>query len=174
MQIKRDVLPALSEKDVKLFAIGIGTAESAKTFANQLEFPAELLFADESDTTEAHAAVGTRNTKRDANGKQVFEGVDSMWSQDTMDGIAARGRGDLNAITGNLFKPGPYKPLMPPSKGLFDQTAIEKTMVQGGIIIFDGNEEMFSHYDASSGAHADLAEVVRVAMATEPRQQAAI
>ena len=38
------------------------------------------LFADESDTTDAYAAAGTRNTQRDAGGKQVFEGVESMWS----------------------------------------------------------------------------------------------
>jgi len=42
----------------------------------------------------------------------------------------ARGRDDLNAITGSLFKPGPYKPLMPKGKGLFDPKAIERTMVQ--------------------------------------------
>ena len=36
-------------------------------------------------------------------------------------------------------------------------------MVQGGTFVFDGAEEIFAHYDASSGAHADLDEVIRIA-----------
>ena len=147
MQLRRDVLPALNDADVKLFAVGIGSGESARTFAEKIEFPAELLFADESDNADAHSAVGTRNTKRDATtGKQIFEGVESMWSAETNDAIKARGRDDLNSITGNPFNPGPYVPLMP--KGTF---------------VFDGAEEIFAHYDASSGAHADLDEVIRIA-----------
>lgn len=163
MQLRRDVLPALTDADVKLYAVGIGSASSAKTFAEKIEFPADLLFADESATSDAHAAVGTRNTKRDEKGKAIFEGVDSMWSSATADALKTRGRDDLNAITGNPFAPGPYVPLMPKGNGIFDPTVIERTMVQGGTFVFDGGDVLFSHYDASSGAHADLAEVVRVA-----------
>jgi hypothetical protein len=130
VQLKRDVLPALTAADVKLFAVGIGSHGSAREFAEALDFPAELLLADESEDVLAHAAAGTRNTRRDENGKAVFEGVESMWSGKTTAAIEARGRDDLNAITGNLFKPGPYKPLMPKGKGLFDPKAIERTMVQ--------------------------------------------
>ena len=172
-QIKRDVLPPLQNDDIKLFAIGIGSAESAKTFADQLEFPAQLLFADDSDDSDAYAAAGTRNTKRDANGKQIFEGVDSMWSSATTDALAKRGKDDLDSVVGSLFKPGPYKPLMPKGKGLFDPKAVEKTFVQGGTFIYDGSEEIFAHYDAASGVHADLDEVVRVATAARPVPAAA-
>lgn len=159
------MLPALSDNDVKLFAIGIGDVNSARTFAEQIEFPSEILFADESDTTEAHAAAGTRNTRRDANGKQIFEGVDSMLNAATMEAVDKRGRDDLNSITGSLFNPGPYKPLMPKGKGLFDARAVEKTLVQGGTFVYDGAEQLFAHYDQASGVHADLAEVVRIATA---------
>lgn len=158
------MLPELPA-DVNLYAVGIGSVESASTFAEKIQFPAELLFADESDNSEAYAAVGTRNTKRDENGKAVFEGVESMWSSATMDGIKARGRTDLNSITGSVFKPGPYKPLMPTGNGLFDPRVMEKTMVQGGAFVFDGSEEIFAHYDQSSGAHVDLQVLVRVATA---------
>lgn len=167
MQLRRDVLPALNDADVKLFAIGIGSAESARVFAEKIEFPADLLFADESDTADAHSAVGTRNTNRDADGKQIFEGIGSMWSAETNDAIKARGRDDLNSITGNPFQPGPYTPLMPMGKSLFDPKAMERTMVQGGMFVFDGGEEIFAHCDASSGAHADLEEVIRVAIAKD-------
>ena len=162
------MLPAIASADnVKLFSVGIGSAEAAKTFAEKIEFPAALLFADESDTTDAYAAAGTRNTQRDAGGKQVFEGVESMWSAATNRAIQARGRNDLNSITGNLFAPGPYVPLMPKGQGLFDPRAMERTMVQGGTFVFDGDEQIFTHYDSSSGAHADLGEVVQ--LATEGR-----
>jgi hypothetical protein len=163
VQLKRDVLPALTAADVKLFAVGIGSHGSAREFAEALDFPAELLLADESEDVLAHAAAGTRNTRRDENGKALFEGVESMWSGKTTAAIEARGRDDLNAITGNLFKPGPYKPLMPKGKGLFDPKAIERTMVQGGAWVFEGESELFTHLDYSSGDHADLQEVVRVA-----------
>ena len=153
------MIPALSEKDVKVVAVGIGDAVSAKTFAEKIDFPAELLFADESDNTDAYAAAGTRNTKRDPNGKQIFEGIESMWSSNTNDALAKRGKADLDAITGSIFKPGPYVPLMPKGNGLFDPKAIEKTMVQGGCFVYDGAEEIYAHYDASSGVHADLDEV---------------
>ena len=159
LQRRRDVLPALVATGVKLFAVGIGSQESALEFADRLEFPAELMLADTSEEADAYAAVGTRNTQRDATGKQIFEGVESMWSQRTNDAIKARGRDDLNEITGSLFNPGPYKPLMPTGP-----KAMERTFVQGGAFVFEGSKELYGHYDFSSGDHADLDEVVRVAL----------
>ena len=132
------------------------------------------MLVDESEDSLAHAAAGTRNTKRDENGKAVFEGVESMWSSKTTDGIEARGRDDLNGVIGGLFKPGPYKPLMPRASSkrpfatrgplpLFDPKVLERTMVQGGAFVFDGEQEVFAHLDFSSGDHADLGELVRLA-----------
>lgn len=157
-QLRRDVLPALNEADVKLFAVGIGSAASALEFAERVEFPPELLLADESEEADVYAAVGTRNTQRDERGKQIFEGVESMWSKQTNDALSARGKQDLDSVVGGLFKPGPYKPLMPTGP-----KAMERTFVQGGTFVFDGSTELFSHYDFSSGVHADLDEVVMVA-----------
>lgn len=154
------MLPALDEADVKLFAVGIGTSESALKFAESVEFPPELLLADESMRADAYAAVGTRNTKRDEKDKQIFEGVESMWSKRTNDAIKSRGRDDLNSVVGQLFQPGPYQPLMPTGP-----KAMERTFVQGGTFVFDGSTELFAHYDFSSGDHADLDEVIRVATA---------
>ena len=148
------MLPALTEANVRLFAVGIGSADAAREFAERIDFPTELLMADESEDSLAHAAAGTRNTRRDENGKAVFEGVESMWSSRTTEGIEARGRDDLNGVIGGLFKPGPYKPLMPKGKGLFDPKVMERTMVQGGAFVFDGDQELFAHLDFSSGAAA--------------------
>lgn len=160
MQLNRDVLPKLTKAGVKLFIVGIGSLESARTFAEQVGLPANVLLADESEETDAYAAIGTRNTRRDEEGKMVFEGIESMWSQKTNDGLKARGRDDLNAVVGGLFKPGIYKPLMPQGP-----KAMDRTFVQGATFIFDGSKEIFQHFDFSSGDHADLEEVVRVATA---------
>lgn len=148
------MLPAATDAGVQVLAVGIGSAESAATFAEQTGFPAERLLADASDFSNAYTAIGTRNTQRDERGKQQFEGIQSMWSAKTNDAIKRRGRDDLNAIL-KL-----YKPLMP--KG---EKAMEQTFVQGATLVFDGDKELFAHYDFSSGDHADLDEVVRVATA---------
>ena len=122
-----------------------------------------MLFVDTSDTSDTYAAAGTRNTKRDAAGKAVFEGVGSMWSDATNNAIKERGRDDLNAITGSLFNPGIYKPLMP--KGSTMQRTFEQTMVQGASFVFEGETVLMEHYDESSGAHASLDELLRIAEA---------
>ena len=51
----------------------------------------------------------------------------------------------------------------PPTMG----KAMERTFVQGGTFVFDGSKELFSHFDYSSGDHADLEEVVRVATSSQ-------
>ena len=60
-----------------------------------------------------------------------------MWSQATNDALKARGKKDLDAITGSLFNPGIYTPLMP--KGSTMTRSMEKTMVQGGSFVFEGD-----------------------------------
>ncbi|CAH0365869.1 unnamed protein product, partial [Pelagomonas calceolata] len=65
-----------------------------------------MLYVDDSDESEAYRAAGTRNTKRKPDGKADFEGIGSMWSQATNDALKERGKKDLDAITGSLFKPG--------------------------------------------------------------------
>lgn len=38
-----------------------------------------------------------------------------------------------------------------------------QALQQGGVVIFDGRKAIWVHHDPSTGAHADLDEVVRVA-----------
>ena len=52
--------PNPNQADVKLFAVGIGSHDAAREFADALDFPAELLLADESEDVLAHSAAGTR------------------------------------------------------------------------------------------------------------------
>ena len=158
MELKRDALPALSGKGVKLLVVGIGSVESGSIFAERTGFPMDMLLVDESEETEAYKSVGTRNSQRDVdnNNKQIFEGVQSMWSKATNDAIKERGRDDLNEITGSLFKPGIYKPMMP--------STIEATLVQGASFVFKGKEALLEHYDESSGAHVSVDDLLEAAL----------
>ena len=106
MQLRRDALPALEKAGVGLAVVGIGSLDAGETFASRTEFPKSMLYVDDSDESETYRAAGTRNTKRKPDGKADFEGIGSMWSQSTNDALKARGKKDLDAITGSLFKPG--------------------------------------------------------------------
>ena len=100
MQLRRDALPALEKAGVGLAVVGIGSLDAGETFASRTEFPKSMLYVDDSDESEAYRAAGTRNTKRKPDGKADFEGIGSMWSQSTNDALKARGKADLDAITG--------------------------------------------------------------------------
>ena len=75
--------------------------------------------------------------------------------------LKERGKADLDAITGSFFKPGIYTPLMP--KGSTMTRSMEKTMVQGGSFVFEGDDVLFEHYDESSGAHAGIDDILKAA-----------
>ena len=161
VQLRRDALPALEAANVGLAVVGIGSLDAGETFATRTEFPKSMLSVDDSDESETYRAAGTRNTKRKPDGKADFEGIGSMWSQATNDALKARGKADLDAITGSLFNPGIYKPLMP--KGSTMTRSMEKTMVQGGSFVFEGDAVLFEHYDESSGAHAGIDDILKAA-----------
>ena len=161
MQLRRDALPALEAANVGLAVVGIGSLDVGETFASRTEFPKSMLYVDDSDESETYRAAGTRNTKRKPDGKADFEGIGSMWSQATNDALKERGKADLDAITGSLFNPGIYKPLMP--KGSTMTRSMEKTMVQGGSFVFEGDAVLFEHYDESSGAHAGIDDILKAA-----------
>ena len=158
VQLKRDALPALDKNGVKLFIVGIGSLESGQEFSERTGFPMDMLLVDESEETEAYKSIGTRNSQRNVENKnkQIFEGVQSMWSSATTEAIKDRGRDDLNAITGSLFKPGIYKPMMPKT--------IEATLVQGASFVFDGKNVLLEHYDESSGAHVSVEDLLEAAL----------
>ena len=161
VQLRRDALPALEAANVGLAVVGIGSLDAGETFASRTEFPKSMLYVDDSDESETYRAAGTRNTKRKPDGKADFEGIGSMWSQATNDALKTRGKKDLDAITGSLFKPGIYTPLMP--KGSTMTRSMEKTMVQGGSFVFEGDDVLFEHYDESSGAHAGIDDILKAA-----------
>jgi len=159
VQLQRDVYPALQKNNIPLIVVGIGSVESGRTFADQLNFPSDLLFFDTTEQTRAYETIATRNSQRDPEtGKQIFEGIESMWSPATTGALEDRGTDDLDSIVGKplLFQPGPYKPLMP--------ATIEATLVQGASFVFDGKTTILEHYDESSGAHVTIEELLDAAL----------
>ena len=48
-------------------------------------------------------------------------------------------------------------------KGSTMTRSMEKTMVQGGSFVFEGDACLFEHYDESSGAHAGIDDILQAA-----------
>ena len=50
-----------------------------------------------------------------------------------------------------------WKPWIPPK--------LDQGLQQGGMFVFRGDQVLFSHFDPATGAHADIATVLSVALA---------
>lgn len=141
VQLRRDVLPKLEDEGVKMLCVGIGTLETARKFCDHVDFPQANLYADPENS--AYTALN------------LVKGVQqTFFTIDTPLSILARaqkdGAADLIAATAK------WKPWLPP---LSDQG-----LQQGGAFVFDGESLLFSHYDPSTGAHADLDQVLSAAL----------
>lgn len=137
----RDVQPELDAAGVQLRCVGIGTLETAEKFCDHVAFPRELLFADPENA--AYAELGM--TKGLAT---------TFFSPETPLAILRRvqkdGATDLLAATAR------WKPWLPPKS--------DQGLQQGGALVFDGPKLVYSHYDPSTGAHADLNDVLAAAL----------
>lgn len=140
-QIQQQVKPALDQKQIALVCVGIGTPERAKEFCAHVGFPEENLYADpENGCYDALA---------------LYKGVQrTFFTADTPLSIAARlqkdGAQELVKATAR------WKPWIPPK--------LDQGLQQGGLFVFDGPQLKFSHYDPSTGAHANLDDVLNAAL----------
>lgn len=162
LQLKRDWLPKLEKAGARLVAIGIGSADSACEFASRVGLPAEFVFAD--GEASAYKAVDMINTNFAEDGAQ--RGA-RMLSESTFKAIQKRANGrpwsffglfdiPFSATNDDLEKAKEiYKPLMPEGDDVMD-----KTMIQGGTLVFKGREQLFLHRDSSVGVHAELDKVL--------------
>ncbi|GAB5367469.1 hypothetical protein AAMO2058_001232800 [Amorphochlora amoebiformis] len=142
-QVERDVLPILKENGIKLIAVGIGTGERAKEFCAHIPFPEENLFADPENA--CYTALGLK------------KGVaTTFFRPETPFAILARankdGAKDLLEATKR------WKPWIPPK--------LDQGLQQGGTFVFKGDEQLFEHFDPSTGAHANLDDVLSAAVST--------
>lgn len=144
-QICRDLKPNLDQAKVQLVCVGIGTSARAKEFCEHVGFPEDSLYSDPDN--QCYTALGLKS------------GFATTFLQPTTPlSIAARlkkdGASDLLAATGR------WKPWIPPQ--------LEQGLQQGGMLVFEGPSLIWSHYDPSTGAHADLNQVVEVS--TSPKE----
>jgi hypothetical protein len=135
------VKPKLDEKGVKLYLVSIGTYERSKEFAKATGFPAENLFVDPETLT--YQALGLAKGVR-----QTFFSMDTPMA--IMKRIDGNALGDLKDVLGR------WQPWNPPKP--------DQALNQGGMFVFDGEKCIFEHFDASTGAHADITEVLGLAL----------
>jgi len=104
-------------------------------------FPKENLFADPENT--CYSSLGLK--------KGV---VTTFFNQETPFSILARAQNDgAKDLVDALSR---WKPWIPPK--------LDQGLQQGGTFVFAGNQEVFQHFDPSTGAHADLNQVLTAAL----------
>mmetsp|Transcript_25050 Transcript_25050/g.42844 ORF Transcript_25050/g.42844 Transcript_25050/m.42844 type:complete len:157 (-) Transcript_25050:406-876(-) len=139
--IARDALPKLLEANVALRCVGIGTVERGQEFCEHVGFPPELLFSDPENA--AYSALGLKKGV-----ETTFFTIDTPLS--ILERAKKNGAKDLIEATSR------WKAWLPPKN--------DQGLQQGGAFVFEGDTLLFGHYDPSTGAHADLDDVLRAAI----------
>jgi len=135
-QLRDKVLPA--NKNVKLFFVGIGSADAAKEFATQLDIDPAICFGDEG------GVMG------DVLGLE--KGIKTMWNPPAVNQMMSRNDKKELEDLGNSYKNAVdnvgFKNLAPENT--------KDTLRQGGTFIFRGTEPIFEYYDSKVGDNADI------------------
>lgn len=164
IQLKRDWMPQLEAAGAKLLVVGVGSAESAKTYAEEVGLPPEIVFGDAG--AAAYQALNFVNSDFEEDGRQ--RGM-RMLTEKTSKAVQSRANGRPLSFFGLFDIPflftnddleaakEIYKPLMPQGDNQMDLT-----LVQGGAVVFRGEEQLYKHRDTSVGVHATLEKVVSV------------
>jgi len=137
---------------VKLVAVGIGTVERGQEFCDHVGFPRGALFCDPDNL--AYSALGLNFGAGDTffNPATPYAILDRLAfkADPRAGGSTLGGAQDLGKALAR------WKPWIPPK--------LEQGLQQGGTFVFEGDQEVFSHYDPSTGAHADLNLVLAAAL----------
>lgn len=141
--------PAPPSRPPTLAVIGIGDAEAGKLFAETVDFPPNLLYAD--PTGAAYQNIGFYKEL----GRLFF-------ARATQQAFKDKGKQERVKALLPSYKPGK---LIPKDTSL--------TVQQGGVIVvkYSGKkgekegEIVFQHFDEGTGAHADWSEVLAAAVA---------
>lgn len=123
-----------------MYLVTIGTPESGAKFAERTGFPADQLLVDPQSALYDVLPFnrGIRAT---------------FFKAETGKAISERMKSGTDATLKSVLKD--YTMLMPPRT--------EQAFIQGGVLLFQGPELVWAHFDPSTAAHADLGEVVRLA-----------
>eukprot|EP01025_Chloroclados_australasicus_P016178 TRINITY_DN17_c0_g2_i1.p3 TRINITY_DN17_c0_g2~~TRINITY_DN17_c0_g2_i1.p3 ORF type:complete len:143 (-),score=18.59 TRINITY_DN17_c0_g2_i1:459-887(-) len=131
--MNRDLLPKLTDLNVKLFFVGIGPRTNAIKFAEGINFPQDILFADPE--AACYAALQTNS------GFEFLPLIQSM--------------------TNKLFK-DKFKNFKEVLKGyqLSTPNKVQQVTIQGSLWVVKGEETKWLWYDKSVGDHADFEEIM--------------
>jgi len=176
--------------------VGIGTVERGREFCAHVEFPVEALLCDPDNVAysalglkfgvadtffnpetpyaiarrlaasvvapkaaPAPAAAAVAATKVSEQGGKGASSPSSSPSSSLL-AIENRGAADLAAALAR------WKPWIPPK--------LEQGLQQGGMFVFNGDQEAFSYYDPSTGSHADLNTVLIAALEADGGEKTAL
>jgi len=134
VQLRRDLKPQLDAANIKLLLVSIGKPSTGKEFAQGTSFPEENLYAD-VDNVCYDALNFYSGFMRTFFDKSTATSMQDRWSKDGAD--------DLKSVMKS------YKPLMNLKEN-------SQSLIQGGLVCFDGTQSVFFHKDQGTGAHADF------------------
>lgn len=127
-----------------MFFIGIGSAEAAKEFADNLNIDATICFADQDGKIGDELALE--------------QGLKTMWNPPAVDQMMGRNDEDSLKELGESFKKAVdnigFKKLAPEQ--------MKDTLRQGGTFIFRGNKLIFEHYDEKVGDNCSIDSILQV------------
>lgn len=141
VQLTRDVKPKLDSMDTKLYMVSIGTPERSKDFVARTGFPADRLFLDPDNVT--YNALGLTCTLQET----FFNPVTPL---SLFKRMSSGEMGDLWKMLDG------WEPWMTPN-------GPKQAMQQGGILMFQGDQLLYSYYDRATGDHADLTKLLTLA-----------
>jgi len=145
-QLERDVKPLLDERGIGMYLGSIGTPERGMAFCDQTGFSRDRMLADPTGSL-----YPPLNMKKGV--KETFfskETPMAIW-RDVQSGRIE----DLKGVMQRWTKQELW---IPPEQ--------DQAFQQGGIVIFRGKETVWVHRDRATGDHADLDEVVRIAISS--------
>ena len=125
-----------------MFFIGVGTAEAAAEFAQQLDIDPALCFGDEGGV-----AGDTLSLKK---------GVGTMWNPPAVSAMMERNDQESLTALGEAYK------------NAADNIGIQNlaprdmkdTLRQGGTFVFKGDELLLEHYDDKVGDNANIEDIL--------------
>ena len=127
-----------------MYAVGIGTAEKAKLVADHVGYSSTNLLADPDNILYDALSLNSGLQRTFFNPATPYA---------ILDRLTSNSMSDLNSVLGKWGDAF----IIPPKQA--------QALNQGGLFVFDGDDSVFVHYDASTGAHGDLDQAVGVALA---------
>lgn len=142
-----------------MIAVGIGTVDKGLAFCEETNFPKDNLYVDSEKQT--YDAVG------------FYQGAErTFFRPEIPAAIAKRGVADLMPILPRYLNAWRRdgKKWLPPKFDVGVSAGLEQGFQQGGTFVFQGRSVIFEHFDAGTGVHADVKELLAAVTQTEDLQ----